>query len=45
MQVDGLIHSGGTKYHELAAGTDNEGVAISKDSKCCMISWVLIPSI
>lgn len=33
VQVDGLIHSGGTKYHELAAGTDNEGVAISKDSK------------
>lgn len=33
VQVDGLIHSGGDKYHELAAGTDNEGVAISKDSK------------
>ena len=26
--VDGLIHSGGTAYHQLAGGTDNESIAI-----------------
>ena len=29
--VDGLIHSGGTGYHQLDAGTD--GIGVSKDSK------------
>lgn len=31
--VDGLVHSGGTGYHELAGGAGNEGIAISKESK------------
>lgn len=31
--IDGLIHSGGTGYHELAGGDGNEGIAISKESK------------
>ena len=31
VQVDGLIHSGGTGYHVLDAGV--EGIGISKDSK------------
>ncbi|MEA4932624.1 MAG: S-layer homology domain-containing protein, partial [Lawsonibacter sp.] len=31
VQVDGLIHSGGTGYHVLKAG--NEGIGISRDSK------------
>ena len=26
--VDGLVHSGGTAYHQLAGGTDNENIAI-----------------
>lgn len=26
--VDGLVHSGGTGYHTLAAGTDNDSIAI-----------------
>ena len=33
VQVDGIIHSGGTGYHILDGGENNEGVAISKDSK------------
>ena len=33
VQVDGLIHSGGTKYHALAGGESNDDVAISQDSK------------
>ena len=31
--VDGLVHGGGTGYHELAGGAGNEGIAISKESK------------
>lgn len=31
--VDGLVHGGGTGYHELAGGAGNEGIAISKKSK------------
>ena len=31
--VDGLVHSGGTGYHELAGGAGNEGIAISTESK------------
>lgn len=31
--IDGLIHSRGTGYHELAGGAGNEGIAISKKSK------------
>lgn len=31
--IDGVVHSGGTGYHELAGGAGNEGVAVSKDSK------------
>ena len=33
VQVDGLIHSGGTSYHELAGGVSNEGIAIDENSK------------
>lgn len=31
--IDGLIHSGGTGYHELAGGAGNEEIAINKESK------------
>lgn len=33
VNIDGIVHSGGTGYHELAGGVGNEGVAVSKDSK------------
>lgn len=31
VQVDGIVHSGGTRYHKLDAGVD--GIGISSDSK------------
>jgi|GEM_PF-5216841 len=33
VQIDGLIHSGGTAYHTLAGGVGNEGIAIDQNSK------------
>lgn len=33
VNVDGIVHSGGTGYHELDPGVGNDEVAISKDSK------------
>ena len=33
VQIDGLIHSGGTGYHVLAGGEGNDSIAIDKNSK------------
>ena len=33
VQIDGLIHSGGTGYHVLAGGIGNDSIAIDKNSK------------
>ncbi len=33
VQIDGLIHSGGTGYHVLAGGVGNDSIAIDKSSK------------